>query len=121
MTTLEDHYGWLKNGASGKPKPSKESLFDINQLTIEHIYPQKAKGKIQLLETHKNSLGNLTFWAPNDNRAAGNEVFDKKKELYKKSSIYMNRELTHIQEWNEQELKNREKKLVNMAIKLFKF
>lgn len=121
MATLEDYHGWFSNGATGKPKPSKISTYDINQLSIEHIYPQKAKVKIPLLEAYINNIGNLTFWAPNENSTASNDVFDKKKPLYQKSSIRMNRELANIAEWNDQQFKNREEKLVKMALKLFAF
>lgn len=121
LTTLEDYHSWFSNGATGKPKPSKISTYDINQLSIEHIYPQKAKVKIPLLEAYINNIGNLSFWAPGENREASNDVFEIKKPLYQKSSIRMNRELTSIAEWNEQQFKNREEKFVKMALKLFAF
>jgi len=119
LTTLEDHYMWFKNGAPGKPKPDRTASFDLNQISIEHIYPQNAVTPIQALEPLKHDIGNLTFWAPNDNRAAGNLPFVDKRERYAESAVRLTRELANLCDWTEQSLNERRERLIEMALKVF--
>jgi len=119
LTTLEDHHTWFRNGAPGEPKPDKTRSFDINQVTIEHIYPQNAFLIVPELEPSKHDIGNLTFWAPNDNRAAGNAPFVDKKDRYEQSNVMLTRELADLSDWTAQSLTERRRKLVRMAFKIF--
>lgn len=119
LTTLEDHCKWFDHGASGNPKPDRTRLFDLNQITIEHIYPQNASVTEDSLEELKNGIGNLTFWAPNDNRAAGNDPFLRKKDRYEKSNIMLTRELSDLPDWDNRSLLRRRSRLVKMATKIF--
>ncbi|MFQ5685951.1 MAG: DUF262 domain-containing protein [Candidatus Scalindua sp.] len=120
LTTLEDFYDWFKNGAPGEPKPKdKLMVFDLRQLTIEHIYPQNATDKIADLEELKDDIGNLTFWGSTDNRAAGNDPFDKKKTRYRNSKIKLTSELANLTDWTKDSLIKRREKLIKMALKIF--
>ena len=119
LTTLEDHYTWFKNGAAGNPIPDKTRSFDTNQITIEHIYPQNPKIPVPDLESEKHDIGNLTFWAPNDNRAAGNDMFEDKKNRYEQSNVVLTRELADLPDWTSQSLDKRRKTLLKMARRVY--
>ncbi len=121
LTTLEDHHTWFLNGASGKPSPNKMSVWDLNQVTIEHIYPQKPKPEdIDLeLEPHKHEIANLSFWASRENSAARNDPFPSKKFRYERSTVMMNQELADIPNWDLQALEKRTQELLKKAKKLF--
>ena len=121
LTTLEDHHTWFLNGASGKPRPNKMQVWDLNQVTIEHIYPQNPKpDDIDLaLEPHKHEISNLSFWASRENSAARNDPFQNKKFRYKRSSVMMNQELADIPNWDLSTLEKRAQKSLKKAKKLF--
>jgi hypothetical protein len=121
LATLEQFLPWQKNGANGQPKcTDKSSVFDFGQLSIEHIYPQSAGTKVAELEIMKHDLGNLSFWAPGDNSSAGNQGFAKKKELYLKSKVSLNNELTSYQEWTPKAVAERRVLLADRAVDIFK-
>jgi hypothetical protein len=119
LTTLEDYNSWFKNGSNGRPKATTTSSFDINQISIEHIYPQNAQIPINSLEKYKHQIGNLTCWSPNDNKAESNNLFLQKKNRYSQSTIELTRELSNLSDWKDTELLSREQKLLSMAIKIF--
>ena len=121
LTTIEQHSFWCDNGANGKQSPDMTSVFDLNKITIEHIYPQNADttSKLAELEPLKNDVGNLSFWAEGKNNSAGNKPFDSKRGLYKKSNIILNQKLAELPEWNKQLLQQRRRNLFNMAKKIF--
>ena len=121
LSTLEDYRSWYDNGHQGRPRPTITSVFDIASLEVEHIYPQNAKaeninGELELL---KHNLGNLSFWGEHDNKAASNADFSEKKAMYANSSVSLNRDLANLDTWNRQELEERRKQLVDMAVKIF--
>jgi hypothetical protein len=119
LTTLEDYYTWFRNGANGRPRPETMSAFDLNEISIEHIYPQNPPLPIAELEPLKHHIGNLTFWAPRDNSGAGNEPFSSKRALYAESYVKLTSELADLTEWSTEELSRRQQRLISMALKIF--
>jgi len=119
LTTIEDYTTWINNGASGKPKPNRIASFDINQITIEHIYPQNAKAPVTDLEPLKHDIGNITFWGPDDNQKASNDPFVSKKSRYADSKIQLNNQLLILPEWTKQYLTMRQDKLIKMGVQIF--
>jgi len=121
LTTIEDHHQWFLNGAAGKPKANQMTAFDLDQISIEHIYPQKPKPPdIDIaLEPFEHDIGNLTFWAPRDNSSASNQPFSAKKTKYTQSSVMLNHELASLLTWDIHTLTERRKQLIQKAKKLF--
>jgi hypothetical protein len=121
LSTIEDYLQWYNGGANGRPVPNTSRMLDINGINIEHIYPRNPiQGQEDpALEPIKDDIGNLTFWAPGDNSAAGNTPFSKKKALYEKSMVLMNHELAVLPAWDKQALDNRRNRLIKIAMKVF--
>lgn len=119
LTTIEDHRPWLRQGAQGRPKPCMLAVTDMEQVTIEHIYPQSANPKEQKLEPEVNRLGNLSYWGPDDNRAAGNLPFHSKKSSYAASSVTLNQDLAKLPYWDLAALNARENELITEASKVW--
>jgi hypothetical protein len=126
LTIIEDHrQWWLKTGSknsNSNPKPAMTKVIDIDDVTLEHIYPQNATeaDKNPTLEPIKHFLGNLTFFGSDDNVAAGNKSFSAKKEdNYKTSSILMTVELASNPSWTARSIRNREKELIDQAVRIF--
>lgn len=119
LTVIEDYRPWIKQGASETPKPSMLSITDLAQVSIEHIYPQSSTPSDPTLEAHINRLGNLSYWAPQDNSAAGNASFMSKLAAYAASSVSLNKDLAALQAWDLAALKARETQLVDEACLIF--
>ena len=120
LTTLDDYEEWYGNGATGKPKvQAKAAVYDLDQVNIEHIYPQNPKYPNAKLEEVKNALGNLTALDDRDGQIAGNESFSKKKPIYKKSLFQITRPLAELAKWDEVAVSNRFTFYSNRATKIF--
>jgi hypothetical protein len=121
LTTLEDYYSWWKGGASGKPSPTKHSVFDFKQTNLEHVYPQNPQpgDEDAALDVVINDLGNLTLLDEGDGVVAGNESFVQKQPIYQISKIALSRELADEQQWTINEVEKRADQYVEMALKIF--
>jgi hypothetical protein len=121
LTNIEDYRRWYDNGAPHRPHTDKISSYDINQITLEHIYPRNAREEdiSEDLEPRKNRIGNLTFWGENDNRNAGNDPFEDKVDRYEESNIPMTNQLSELDSWTLDEYENREADLIDRAIEVF--
>lgn len=118
-STIEDYYRWCSDGCNGEPTPEKERIFDFDSIEIEHIYPQSPQLSDENLDRVKNSPGNLTIWAPNDNKAANNATFDVKKPLYLDSQFRINKELNVYDNWDIEKYNARKEKVTLWASKIF--
>lgn len=120
LMTLE-HYGrWFRNGAIDSPECLDTTrVFDFTNTTIEHIYPQNPTTPIPELEPLVHNLGNLTFLGPNDNRTVGNMSFEDKRPILSASSISLNTEIGDSDEWNEEQIYDRQEQLIEMANIIF--
>ncbi len=126
LTTLEDHRAWLaKPGAKqagATPRPSMSKVIDLDEVTIEHIYPQNAAAgdKDASLEPLKHWLPNLTFFGPKDNSTAGNKPFSTKRvAIYPMSEIGMTADLASLPVWTDVEYDARERELLSNAVRVF--
>lgn len=104
---------------------SKEKV-DPQNLTIEHIMPQKLNSQWKAMleqnysQVHKellHTLGNLTLTAYNGE--LGNKPFDEKKSIYLQSNVSLNKYLQNITYWNADEIKRRADKLADIAIQVW--
>lgn len=117
--SMEDYREWIQKGARGAPATSKVITFDVNATTIEHIYPQNPGTKDLQLEPVKHELANLAIWGPNDNRAAGNTLFPRKKTKYAASEIRYLNDLSELRHWTISEYDSQKDKLKKWAAAVF--
>ncbi len=103
---------------------SKERV-DPQNLTIEHIMPQKLTKEWQKMlgaysNVHKkwlHTLGNLTLTGYNPELS--NKPFEKKLPHLRSSNVTLNQYFHNIDTWNEEAIKSRAKYLANIAIKVW--
>lgn len=124
LTTIEDHYFWLKSNPqpNAHPKPSVSKVCDIDEASLEHIYPQNpAPQDVDPgLAPYTNLIGNLTFFSSTDNVAASNKSFkDKKTNNYAHSAVQMTADLSKLNAWTAVELEKRENELLDAALRVF--
>jgi uncharacterized protein with ParB-like and HNH nuclease domain len=105
-------------------------LVATENLEIEHIMPQKLteKWKQNLgeswQEVHKkylNTLGNLSFAPPKQNKKNSNKTFDEKQENYKLSKLKLYKNLTDNEKWGKLEILQRAKELAKEAINIWQY
>ncbi|WP_198643172.1 HNH endonuclease family protein [Brachyspira hampsonii] len=107
---------------------SKEKI-DINNITIEHIMPITLNNDwIDLIgnnykEVHKkyiNTLGNLTLTAYNPELS--NNHLKEKIKVYKNSKFtFLNKDLIELDDWGENIIVDRSKRLINELLKYYKY
>ncbi|HBM99257.1 MAG TPA: DUF262 domain-containing protein [Ruminococcus sp.] len=126
---------WTAN-ESGKPKvryilskiheyldTGMEINLDTSEVHIEHIMPiDSAQWDVteEIHETYLWRLGNLMLLSGKYNREASNKPFDEKKDLYKKSIIEPNKQVCEYTKWELDQIEDRQKKLAEYAIKIWK-
>jgi uncharacterized protein with ParB-like and HNH nuclease domain len=101
--------------------------FSNKDTHIEHIMPRKPKGEwLELYEEdneeykdYLNRLGNLTILQDKKNIRARNKDFSKKKEYYKESRLKITNLLTEYNNWNYEEILNRQKYLYEESKKFW--
>lgn len=121
LSTLEYYYNsYTTVPRPAELKPVKSTVHDVANIDIEHIYPQTPLTVVPALEPLKNNLGNLSIWAPGENRAVHNDPFNTKQQTYRNSHIRLTRELDGIPVWNVSEVDKRLATYQDMAKLIFK-
>ncbi len=110
---------------------STKEHIDINNLTIEHILPQKENAAVwkkevgddysRVYEIYLHTLGNLTITGHNSE--LGTKSFSDKKTIIRDNSKanVLNKEVLASEKWNETSILNRAKVLSNILIREFKY
>ncbi len=110
---------------------STKEHIDINDLTIEHILPQKENAAVwkkevgeeysYVYKTYLHTLGNLTITGYNSE--LNTKSFADKKAIIKKYSKanILNKEVLSADRWNEKSILHRAEILSNILINKFKY
>lgn len=121
LMTLEHFARWFDDGAQGRPKCRDNTrVLDFENSTIEHIYPEHAAAPDPLLEPYIDTLGNLTILSPEENDAAGDKAFPDKKRYFEASQNLLNRQIAAEAEWTADAVRQRQVRLVDMGLSIFK-
>ena len=91
--------------------------FGTKKISVEHIEPQAPSNREPSKSLHK--LGNLTITY--DNSALSNKEFNVKKEIYKKSKLMVEHDITQHKTWDHEQIDARNKELIQFAIKHWAF
>ena len=123
LTIVEDYWRSVEKNEENVRVLDKTRVFDQKSTTIEHIYPQNADKKDVegSLEEVKHNLGNLTILSSTDNNFAENDTFTLKKPLLAKTTISMNLNVAKKMSWTSKFIDERENKLIDYSMKIFKF
>ena len=78
-----------------------------------------ASARTRFYERHIHRLGNLTLCGDSWNPALSNYSFERKKEIYRNSSIAMTRRLAEFPKWDEAAIKQRADELAQEALRLW--
>ncbi len=117
LGTLEAHY-------------SCKETVKLDELSIEHIMPQSPSSDWkkhlgenweQTYELYLHTIGNLTLTGYNPE--LGNLEFEKKKVVYEKSNLSLNKYFkdNNISSWQEDDIKKRAEELAEQALKIWSY
>lgn len=101
---------------------------DQEKVNLEHIMPKNLSQWKQYIKKHKindqdllHRIGNLTLLSSPRNKEGSNKLFSVKcKETYSKSNIPMTKELCKYKEWDETIINERQKKMAEIANKVWR-
>lgn len=105
----------------------KGAIPEYSSLEIEHIMPQswQKHWKTNLVDEQNRSeaihkLGNLTIVNKKLNPVLSNKAWEvKKKEIFSKDNLFINKELTTFDTWNEDSIHERGEKLAERICKIW--
>lgn len=101
--------------------------MELPNLDIEHIAPRNTFGNTKYadwrrkldeeeFEDRKDKLGNLTLLLPNDHSSLNETSFDSKKHTYTNSDIKIAEEVAKYDEWNDEQIEERNERLAKELI-----
>ena len=118
LCTIDQHFRSLQRTDS-PPVPDRSYVYDLESIDIEHIYPQNPVSRDAEADEVVHTLGNLSFWAPGENRSANNSDFAIKREAYARSMVWLNREVSEHTSWTARDIENRSRQLVERALRVY--
>jgi hypothetical protein len=106
--------------SSGWPLPdgTVAETQNVNFAAMKGL-PAEVINAIQLRESLKNTLGNLTLVTQPLNSKLGNNSFAAKKEQLRKSALVLNRDVVERDHWDEEAIRERGASLADTAAKLW--
>lgn len=118
LATVECYYDYCSG--TGHPRLADKTFdLDIDELTVEHLYPQSPSVQLLDLHEHRHHLGNLTVLPMSENLGLGNSEFVAKREVLRESRLKLNREIAGFSQWTHQEFRERQHRLIEYGVKLF--
>lgn len=87
---------------------------DYEQMTLEHIAPQKPKDGSEPSE-YMGTLGNLLLVNSKLNQQLSNKSFQRKKEILAKSKIFLDEIISNSSKWEDEEIQERTSFLARKA------
>jgi hypothetical protein len=121
LMTLEHYVRWFDEGAQGRPVcRDLTRLLDFENTTIEHVYPENAEPPDATLEPLLDTLGNLTILSPDENIAAGDKTFDRKRPYFRRSTCTLNQQIGAVETWTVSVVETRQARLIDIALAVFR-
>lgn len=109
-------------------------VVDDDQLTLDHILPQKWHANTEWQETlgkddaadlevntYINTIGNLAMMSGSNNARKSNRSFQVTKQLLSGSGMKMNRELSEENDWNILKIKERSRALAKQICEIWPY
>lgn len=121
LERLENH--------DNKERVDIEELVNTNDLNIEHIMPQTLNNKWkevlgdnhnEIHEKYLHTIGNITLTGYNSKMS--NKSFEEKRDMdkgFKDSRLYLNKYISSLEKWDENEIKKRANRLFKKSIEIW--
>ena len=96
------------------------------KINLEHILPVDSSNlnnwpgfDEEIHKTYYKRIGNLTLLDKKINSEGGNDNFDVKSEEYKKSEVFITKNLNKYKEWTTESINKRQKEFAERAVKIW--
>lgn len=119
LSVLEHYWDYCLNPTPAQRMADRTLLLNLDELTLEHIYPQNAGVKDVDLELTLNHLGNLTILAPGENTRLGNMAFVDKKPEFSAGRFKINHAIGSLPTWDKAQFEARQERLLEYGIRVF--
>lgn len=98
----------------------------LSGYTIEHILPESANEQWNSIfkndfKLYRYRLGNYALLESNYNSEIGNELFEIKKEIYKKSKYKTAQKISALTEWTPKSIEDNQKEMAKVANSIWNF
>jgi hypothetical protein len=105
-----------------EPDPEMIVSEDEEVVTLEHILPENPGDKWpqfsnEEAESYCRRIGNMTLLKKKANSDAQSESFDKKKAVYKQSTLELTKSVLKCSQWTTKEIEERQRELAKIALK----
>ena len=112
----------LEMAAKGESEPWFIPQDDRTVINLEHVLPKKpgehwSNFSEDEVRMYVNRLGNQALLRASDNSDLRSDSFKKKKKIYADSPYYLTNQIAELNDWNPDEILNRQKILANLASK----
>ena len=126
--TLNNNKAKILLWAINRKECPDADAIDFDKCSVEHILPVSkihwagwSKFHTEDQAYWSKRIGNLTLVSKTDNKSSvkHNKNFTKKKEIFKKSSIAMTRELSENTDWTPDAIKNRQQVMSKSVVNIW--
>jgi len=112
----------IENYKRGGENPELLVNTNPDSVNLEHILPEKPEDNWpnfteEDVRTYVKRIGNLTLMKTKENNEFKSSPFDVKKEKYRESELWITNSLADYNEWNVENIQQRQKDLSKLAIK----
>jgi len=112
----------IENYHRGQENPELLVNTNPDSVNLEHILPEKPEDNWpnfteEEIRTYVKRIGNLTLMKTKENNDFKSASFNTKKDKYKKSDLWITNSLVEYNDWNVENIKDRQKKLADIAVK----
>ena len=120
LIMIEHMSRWYDDNPQGAPVcRDLTRVVDFKSITLEHIEASNSENIDPELTPFVNSLGNLTVMSEAENFAVANKSFDRKRTVFARSSLAINRSIGEYEEWNLESFKARRQDLLDRCMTIF--
>ncbi len=112
----------MELAAKSQAEPWHIPNDDRSMINLEHVLPQKPEGNWpqftdEQVKMYYKRIGNLCLMRASDNSAQKSAGFETKKPILEKSPYVLTKQIADTNDWTTVEITDRQKTLVDFAVK----
>ena len=117
----------LERQAIGEEQPELIPNTDPDELTLEHILPQRNPDESwrkiyseEEVSAYVTRIGNMALLSQRINSKLRSSSFEEKRKIYEKSNLNVTKQISKYPKWDKEAIEDRQKYLAEIAVKTWK-
>lgn len=114
----------LEKSLKNEEQPEYVANEEVTEINLEHVLPLSAAPAWGVdsdeAKAAQKMLGNMVLLRANQNRDIGNQLFDEKKQILKKSGYFITQQVATYETWGLKEIRERQADLAKTAVKTWR-